>query len=125
MFELSQSEFKSLIDNMRSQIVTSQWKSTTYAPYVFTEHGVLQLAHVLRSFRAKKMSIRIIEVFVKMRELIATHKDILQKLEELQKNDLAQDEKIERIFQYLEQLEKLKQQEIEQANRQKIGFLNQ
>jgi len=50
-------------------------------PYVFTEHGVLQLANVLKSKRATQMSIKIIEVFIKMREIFSTHIEILQKLE--------------------------------------------
>lgn len=54
-------------------------------PYVFAEHGVLQLANVLRSGRAVKMSISIIEVFVKMREMLLTHKDLLLEMEEIRK----------------------------------------
>lgn len=72
-------------------------------PYVFTEHGVLQLANVLRSGRAVQMSINIIEVFVKMREMLLTHKDLLLQMEEIRKRVTGQDEKIERIFHYLKQ----------------------
>lgn len=60
MFELSEDEFA----NLRSQIVTSSWGGQRYLPYVFTELGVLQLANVLKSVRARRMSIRILEVFV-------------------------------------------------------------
>jgi len=118
MFELNGDEFK----NLRSQFVTSSWGGKRYLPFVFTEHGVLQLANVLRSKRAKKMSISIIEVFVKMRELLSAHKEILQKLEVLTKNDIEQDKKIELIFEYLTQFEDAKQQELEQKERQMIGF---
>lgn len=118
MFELSDDEFK----NLRSQTVTSSWGGQRYLPFVFTEHGVLQLANVLRSQRAKKMSIHIIEVFVKMRELISTHKEILQKLEQLEKKDIEQDKKIMLIFEYLKQFEEAKQQQLEQTNRKRIGF---
>ncbi len=61
MFELTEDEFL----NLRSQFATSSWGGQRYLPYVFTEHEVKQLANVLRSKRAKQMSIRIIEVFVK------------------------------------------------------------
>lgn len=118
MFELTEEEFKFL----RSQIVTSNRGGQRYLPFVFTEHGVLQLANVLRSIRARKMSMRIIEVFVKMREMLSTHKEILQKLEQLEKKDVEYDNKIELIFEYLKQLENAKQQELEQKNRPKIGF---
>ena len=56
-----------------------------YLPYAFTEHGVLMLANILRSEKAIRMSIRIIEIFVKLREMSLTHKDILLKLEILEK----------------------------------------
>ena len=82
MFELSENEFK----NLRSQIVTSSWGGQRYLPFVFTEQGILQLAHVHKSPRARKMSIRIIEVFLKMREMLSTHKEILLKSEEIEKN---------------------------------------
>jgi len=118
MFELTEEEFKSL----RSQFVTSNRGGQRYLPFVFTEHGVLQLANVLRSIRARKMSIRIIEVFVKMREILIMHKGILQQLEQLEKKDIEQDKKIGLIFEYLNQLEKAKQQELGQKNRPKIGF---
>jgi hypothetical protein len=118
MFELTEDEFK----NLRSQFVTSSWGGQRYLPFVFSEHGVLQLANVLRSPRAKKMSIRIIEVFIKMREMFATHKEILHKLEQLGQKDIEQDEKIMLIFEYLKQLEKAKQDELEYRNRKPIGF---
>jgi len=118
MFELTDEEFKYL----RSQIVTSNRGGIRYMPYAFTELGVLQLANVLRSIRARKMSIRIIEVFVRMREMLSAHKDILLKLEQIQLKDLEQDKKIELIFEYLKQLENTKEQELFYKKRAKIGF---
>ena len=93
-----------------------------HLPYVFTEHGVLMLANVLRSERAIKMSIRIIEVFVKVRELLLTHKDILLKLEKIEHAIADHDDKIMLIFQYLKQLEQAKQQQEELTRRKRIGF---
>ncbi|MBU0488155.1 MAG: ORF6N domain-containing protein [Bacteroidetes bacterium] len=118
MFELTEEEFR----NLRSQIATSSWGGQRYLPYAFTEHGVLQLANVLRSLRARKMSVRIIEVFIKMRELLSTQKEILHKLEQLQKNDTEQDNKIMLIFEYIKQFEQAKQQQLEQENRKQIGY---
>jgi hypothetical protein len=68
------------------------------------------------------MGNRIIEVFVSMREMLATHKEILQKLEQLIRNDTEQDKKILLIFEYLKQFEEAKRQQLKQANRKKIGF---
>jgi len=109
MFQLTNQEFTIL----RSQTVTSSWGGQRYLPYAFTEHGVLQLASVLKSIRARRMSVRIIEVFVKMREMLATHKEILHKLEQIEKKDIEQDQKIMLIFEYLKQLEQAKHEELE------------
>jgi hypothetical protein len=67
-------------------------------------------------------NIRIIRVFRKIRELLSTQKDILRKFEEIEKNDLVHDKKISLIFEYLKQLEKARQTEVQQKNRPKIGF---
>ena len=118
MFELTQEEFKGL----RSQFVTSNRGGHRYLPYAFTEHGVLQLAGVLRSPRARLMSIRIIEVFVKMREILLSHKDLLIKFDQIQHLVNEHDDQIQIVFNYLKQLEKERKQEFEQQNRPRIGY---
>jgi hypothetical protein len=121
MFQLTEHEFK----EWRSQFVTSNEDKIglRYAPYAFTEDGVAQLSTVLRSERAIKVNIQIIRLFSKMRKIMLTQKDILYKLEELERNDIEHDKKIELIFEYLKQLEKVKQQELVQKNRPKIGYI--
>ena len=120
MFELTNQEF----NEWRSQFVTSNEDrmGLRYAPYAFTEDGVAQLSTVLNSERAIKVNLQIIRMFSKLRRLTLTHKDILHKLEELERNDIEHDKKIELIFEYLKQLEAAKQQELEQENRKRIGF---
>ena len=120
MFELTEQEFK----EWRSQFVTSNEDKMglRYAPYAFTEDGVAQLSTVLSSERAIKVNIQIIRLFSKMRKIMLTHTDILHKLEELERNDIEHDKKIELIFEYLKQLEEDKQQELEQKERPLIGF---
>jgi hypothetical protein len=114
MFQLTQQE----TDLMVSQnAIPSKQHLGGALPYVFTEHGVLQLANVLKSDRATQMSIKIIEVFVKMRELLLTHKDLLLEMEEIRKKVSGQDEKIEAIFNYLKQF--VKEQE---EPREAIGY---
>lgn len=73
-------------------------------PYAFTEHGVLMPANVLKSERAITMSIRIIEIFVKLRETLLMHKDVLLKLEQLEKIAVRHDGDIKLIFKYLREL---------------------
>lgn len=120
MFELTDQEFK----EWRSQFVTSNndRMGLRYAPYAFTEDGVAQLSTVLNSERAIKVNLQIIRMFSKLRRLTLTHKDILHKLEELERNDIEHDRKIELIFEYLRQLEEYKHLEMEQKNRKRIGF---
>jgi len=98
MFRLTEEE----TDFMVSQnAIPSKQHLGGHLPYVFTEHGVLMLANILRSERAMKMSIRIIEVFVTVREMLLTHKDILLKLEKIEQKLSGHDEKILLIFEYL------------------------
>jgi hypothetical protein len=118
MFELTEDEFA----NLRSQIVTSSWGGQRYLPFVFTELGVLQLANVLKSVRARKMSVRILEVFVKMREMLATHKEILFKIEKIVEKMDEHDDQLLLIFKYLEQLEQSRQQQEKLTERKRIGF---
>ena len=94
MFQLTKEE----LEILRSQFATSSWGGTRYLPYVFTEHGVLMLANVLRSERAIHMSVQIIRVFVQMRELALTHKDILVKLLKIEKKVTEHDEDLRLLF---------------------------
>ena len=120
MFQLTPDE----MENWKSQIVisNSEKMGLRKAPLVFTEQGVAMLSSVLNSDRAILVNIQIIRVFTKMRELLTTHKDILQKLEQIETKDIEQDKKIMLIFEYLKQLEKAKQEEFKYKNRKKIGF---
>lgn len=84
MFVLSRQEVTAL----RSQIVTSKTDSrggARYAPMAFTEQGVAMLSSVLNSERAVQVNIAIMRAFVALRNLLATHADLAQKLEELEK----------------------------------------
>ena len=83
MFQLTSGE----TTNLRSQTVTSSFGhgGRRYLPYVFTEQGVAMLSSVLHSKRAIQVNIAIMRTFVQLRELLATHKDLAQKLEALEK----------------------------------------
>ncbi len=73
-------------------------------PYAFTEQGVAMLSSVLNSDRAVQVNIQIIRVYTKMRKFLSTHKDILLKLEQLERKTDSHDEKIALIFEYIKQL---------------------
>lgn len=116
MFELDEKEFESL----RSQIVTSNRGGrggARYLPFAFTEHGVLMLSSVLRSEQAVQVNIQIMRVYSKMKELLMMHKDILVKLEQLERKTDKHDEQIEVIFDYIKKLVEQPQERTE-----RIGF---
>ena len=100
MFQLNLSEFENLI----SQIVTSSWGGTRKLPYAFTEEGVAMLSSILNSKQAIAVNIQIIRVFSKIRETLLTHKDILLKLEQIEKQTSKHDKEIQNIFEALRQL---------------------
>jgi hypothetical protein len=119
MFQLTQDEH----ERLRSQNVTlKRGQHSKYLPYAFTEHGILMLSSVLNSERADKVNMLIIDTFVKLRELMFMHKDVVHQLEQVQNKLTEQDNQIMVIFEYLKQLEKAKQQELEQKNRPKSGI---
>ena len=118
MFQLTDEEFR----NLRSQIVTSSWGGSRFRPMVFTEQGVAMLSSVLNSERAISVNIQVIRVFTRMRAMIESHKEILKKLEMLEKKDIELDEKVTLIFEYLKKLEQTKQEETDFKQRKRIGF---
>jgi len=87
IFQLTRAE----VANLKSQIVTSSWGGARRAtPYAFTEQGVAMLSSVLRSPRAVQVNIAIMRAFVKLREIIASHRDLARKLEEMESRYDAQ-----------------------------------
>jgi len=90
--------------NLRSQFATSSWGGMRYAPYVFTQEGVAMLSSVLNSERAIYVNIQIMRAFVKLRELLLSHKDLAIKLEALERKYAEHDDKIKAIFAAIKQL---------------------
>lgn len=80
------------------------------------------LANVLRSGRAVQMSIKIIEVFVKMREMLLTYKDLLMKIEKIERNVEGQGHEIKVLFDYLKKMMVEKEQKEDQESRNRIGY---
>ncbi|MBI4378709.1 MAG: ORF6N domain-containing protein [Nitrospinae bacterium] len=101
IFQFNDEEFK----NLKSQIVISSWGGLRRAnPYAFTEQGVSMLSSVLRSERAIQVNIAIMHVFVKLREILSTHKELAHKLEELERKIERHDVEIKAIFDAIRQL---------------------
>ena len=82
MFQLTKEEF----DNLRSQFATSKsWGGRRYPPHAFMEHGAVMLANVLNSETAIHASIQVVRVFVRLREMLVSNKELSKRLDELEK----------------------------------------
>jgi hypothetical protein len=101
MFRLTAKEVETMVSQ---NAIPSKQQLGGFLPYAFTEHGVLMLASVLKSKQALDVSISVIEIFVKMREMLSTNKDILMKIQKVEKKLTAHDEDIRLIFEALKQL---------------------
>jgi len=100
MFELNQEEFEIL----RSQFGTSSWGGTRYIPMAFTEQGVAMLSSVINSNRAIEVNIAIMRAFVQLRKISSSHKQLAQKLHEIEVRLEDHDESIDAIFEAIQQL---------------------
>jgi hypothetical protein len=116
MFQLSAEE----LENLRSQIATSNVGrgGRRYPPYAYTEHGVAMLSSVLTSERAVALNILIIRAFVRLREYLATHKDLARKLEDVEHTQLEHSAHIEQIYGYIQRL----LEPVQESSKRRIGF---
>ena len=103
MFRLDGEEVTAL---NRSQIVTGSQKhrDPRYPPYAFTEQGVAMLSSVLHSKRAAVVNITIMRAFVRLREVLATHKDLARRMADLEREQKAQGKKITDVFKAIQKL---------------------
>ena len=113
MFQLSSKEAES----SRSQIATSKRGGRRYLPYAFTEQGVAMLSSVLNSDRAIEVNIQIMRAFVKLREMIASHKELAKRLDELESK---YDEQFKVVFDAIREL-----MTPPEPKRRRIGFLRE
>jgi hypothetical protein len=102
MLQLTKEEAASL----RSQFATSNTSrgGRRYLPFAFTEHGVAMLSSVLKSQRAVQMNILIIRAFVMLREMLATHKALACKIEELERQQKEHGQQLAAVYSAVKQL---------------------
>ena len=100
MFRLTKREF----ENLMFHFGTSSWGGTRKLPRVFTEQGVAMLSGILRSRRAVQVNIAIMRVFVKLRQIALTHKELIYKLMELEQKVGKHDKEIKIVFEAIRQL---------------------
>jgi hypothetical protein len=102
LFQPTPGEFESL----RSQNATSKAGrgGRRYLPYAFTKHGVIMAATILNTPKAVEMSVFIVRAFVRLRELLLTHKQLASKLGELEQKVMSHDRDISMIINTIRQL---------------------
>jgi len=116
MFEMTSKE----IDGMVSQnVIPSKSYFGGASPFCFTEQGVTMLSCILNSKTAIEVNIRVVRIFVKVREYALTHKEILVQLANLEKEVKGNSKDIENIFMVLKEL---LAKESKPTPRNKIGF---
>jgi len=101
MFKLTKKEKQELVANCDHLI---RLKYSSVMPNVFTEHGAIMLAAVLNSQKAIEMSLFVVRAFIRLREIISTHKGLAQKLKELELKIDSHDQHIQAIFEFINQL---------------------
>jgi hypothetical protein len=116
MFRLSLEEGNSNLV-LRSQIATLEpGQHLKHAPYAFTEHGAVMVANVLNSPVAVHASIQVVRAFIKIREIAAAHKELIQKLEQMEKK---YDRQFKVVFDAIRQL----MAPPSSTSRRRIGFV--
>ena len=116
MFQLTKSQW----ERLRLQIETSKGRGgTRYLPYAFTEQGVAMLSAVLNSDKAIDVNIAIMRAFVFIRQYALTHKDLTEKLKQIEGK---YNKKFKDVYEALNYLLKKDEEEIQQSKRKQIGF---
>lgn len=116
MFELTKAEKLEVVANCNH---LEKLKFSSVLPKAFTEHGIMMVANVLTSERAIHVSIQIIEVFVKMREIFTDNLSLKLDIEEIKKKLSNHSKNIELVFDYLDELTEKKNDKTPMT---KIGF---
>ena len=114
MFQLTQEEKDEVVANCGH---LKSLKFSPNLPFVFTVHGAVMLASVLNSDRAIEVNIQIVRIFTRIHEMLLTNKDILLKVEQLEKKVSGHNDDIKLIFNVLKKLLNPPQEP-----RQRIGF---
>ena len=116
MFEITKQENESL----RSQFGTlKRGEHSKYVPMVFTEQGIAMLSSVLNSDRAIAVNIKIIRIFIKIREVLTDNLSLKLEIEDIKKKLNNHDKNIELVFSYLDELVEKKENS---SDRNKIGY---
>ena len=104
MFQLTKEEADVWVRSRSQFAILKRGKTIKYLPYAFTEYGAIMAANVLKSPQAVRMSVFVVRAFVKLREMLAAHKDLAHKLAELERKLQNHDESIQSLVIAIRQL---------------------
>jgi hypothetical protein len=123
MFRLTQEEWLGISS---SQIVMMETlpknRTGKYLPYAFTEHGVTMLATILKSPKARKMSVAIVRAFIALKRFVIENSHIIDQLRGLQERIAEHDVQLNQIYDAIENLLDTKAEEKKWEDRDRIGF---
>lgn len=122
MFRLSETETEIMVSQ---NAIPSKQVLGGSLPYVFTEHGILQLSNVIKSEKATQMSIKIIEIFIQMREMLSSTLTLKLDVETIKSKLKNNDKNVELLFSYLDELMAKENSQIQKGKeieRTKIGY---
>lgn len=104
VFQLNEKEVEALVNSSQFVMSSGKHRGATYRPFAFTEHGAVMLASVLNSARAVEASIVVVRAFVKMRSILALHKDLAKRIEQLSKVAVKHENDFDVVFHLLSEI---------------------
>jgi hypothetical protein len=119
MFELTEKEF----ENWRRQFGTSNSadkKGLRYAPYAFTEYGILMLSSVLNSAKAIQINIQIMRIFSQVRKMLVDNTELRLAIEKLENRSDKHDRSIELLFNQMHEIDTIREKT--ETPRKKMGY---
>ncbi|PIQ29470.1 MAG: DNA-binding protein [Bacteroidetes bacterium CG18_big_fil_WC_8_21_14_2_50_41_14] len=120
LYELTGDEINSVVSQ---NVIPSKRHFGGAVPFAFTENGVAMLSSILNSKQAIEINIAIMRTFTMLRKALLLQKDIMSEMGNVKRKLIEHDEKILVIFEYLKQVEKSGQQQLDQSNRKRIGYI--
>ena len=115
MFRLTRRDAEEISRSRSQSVIMKRGQNIKYLPYAFTEYGAIMAANVLNSPRAVQMSVFVVRAFVRLRQMIASHKDLTRRLGEMEKK---YDMQFKVVFDAIRQL-----MAPPEGKKRKIGFL--
>ena len=104
MFQLTLEEGKAVLLSRSQFVILTRGQNIKYRPHVFTEHGAVMLANVLRSPVAIRASIHLVRALVRLRRMLATNQDLARKIEALESKVGEHDADLQAILSVLQKL---------------------